>query len=430
MPSGKEKDTLETKSYKLSKSDVLLVRGPASVRAESKGISVLGTNLEINDKITVRKNKVLPFEANEDSSMIQLTLGEKGEALISHDKVGVGIWKDLQEKVFKSFESGKRRFMIIGETDSGKSTLTSYLANMALIRGLKTIIVDGDIGQGDLAPPGCIGAATVRDKIYDLRDLRAEVFGFLGFTSPRYVRDLMIERMKKIIYQIEEKEHDLCIINTDGYVVEEGMDHKIAMIKELEPDIVICFKEIDKELLKRLKDFDDTLIILAVDKPEGVVKSPSERSERRLSQYHRFLKDGRNLSVGLRRINLNFMEDFYEYNLSEIELKEISRKLSSNILSAKKSDNKIILFRSGMNDVIEMFGRFTIFNQNSLRGMFIGLGANDETLGFAQIDKMHQNLIITLNTNFKGKFDTLFLSTIRISPNFRNEAILPILKKS
>ncbi len=430
MPSGKEKGTLENKSYKLSKSDVLLVRGPASVRAESKGISVLGMNLEINDKITVRKNKVLPFEADEDGSMIQLTLGEKSEALISHDKVGVRIWKDLGEKVFKSFESGKRRFMIIGETDSGKSTLTSYLVNIALTRGLKTIIVDGDIGQGDLAPPGCIGAATVRDKIYDLRDLRAEVFGFLGFTSPRYVRDLMIERMKKIISQIEEKEHDLCIINTDGYVVEEGMDHKIAMIKELEPDIVICFKETDKELLKRLKDFDDAPIILAVDKPEGVVKSPSERSERRLSQYYRFLKDGRNLSIGLRRINLSFMEEFYKYNLSEIELKEISRKLSSSILFAKKSDNKTILFRSGMDDVIEMFGRFTIFNQNSLRGMFVGLGANDEVFGFAQIDRMHQNQIITLNTNFKGKFDILFLSTIRISSNLKNEAILPILRRS
>ncbi|MEM2955898.1 MAG: hypothetical protein QXM25_04190, partial [Nitrososphaerales archaeon] len=80
MPSGKEKGTLETKSYKLSKSDVLLVRGPASVRAESKGISVLGMNLEINDKINVRKNPVLRFETDEDCSMIQFTLGEKSEA--------------------------------------------------------------------------------------------------------------------------------------------------------------------------------------------------------------------------------------------------------------------------------------------------------------------------------------------------------------
>ena len=422
---------METRSYKLNKNDVLLVRGPASVRAESKGISVLGVNLEVSDKIIVRKNKILPFEADQDSSLIRVTLGEKSEAWISRDRVGVGIWRDLEEKVFKGFKSGKRRLMIIGETDSGKSTLTSYLSNIALMKGLRTIIIDGDIGQGDLAPPGCIGATIVLDKICDLRDLRAEIFGFLGFTSPRYVRDLMIRRMKKTISYIEEKEHDLCIINTDGYVAEEGIDHKIDMIKELEPDIVICFKEIDKELLKRIKDFDNAPTIICANKPEGVVKSPSERSERRLSQYYRFLRDGKNFGISLSRIKLSFMEDFYELNLSNIELKEISHKLSSNIYFAKKTiDNRMIVFRSNMNDLIEIFGRFTIFNQRSLRGMFVGLGVNGDVFGFAQITKLHPNQIITLNTNFKGKFDTLFLSGIRISPDLRNEVILPVVRKS
>ncbi|MEM3383148.1 MAG: Clp1/GlmU family protein, partial [Nitrososphaerales archaeon] len=210
MPLGKEKGTLETKSYKINKGEVLLVKGPASVKAESKGLSVLGIKMNIGEKIIIRKNKVLPFEADENGSLIQVTLGEKSEAWISHDKVGVALWKNLEERVFKNFELGKRRFMIIGETDSGKSTLTSYLANMALMRGLKTIIVDGDIGQGDLAPPGCIGATIVKDKIYDLRDLKAEIFGFLGFTSPRQIKGLVIERMKKIISRIEEKEHDIC----------------------------------------------------------------------------------------------------------------------------------------------------------------------------------------------------------------------------
>jgi len=419
---------LETKSYKLNKGEVLLVRGPASVKAESKGSSVLGIHIEIGDKIVVRKNKVLPFEADEDVSLI-VALGEKGESWITHDKVGMRIWKDLEEKVFTNFESGKRKLMIIGETDSGKSTLTSYLVNIALMRGLKVIIIDGDIGQGDLAPPGCIGATIVRNKIYDLRDLRAEIFGFLGFTSPRYVRDLIIKRMKKTISYIEEREHDLCIINTDGYVTDEGMDYKIDMVHELKPDIVICFKEIDKELFKRFKDFDNAPIVISADKPEGVVKSLSERSERRLSQYFRFLKDGKDLRIGLKRIKLSFMGDFYENNLSDIELKEIVQRLSSNILFAKRADNKMIVFRSDINDVIEISGRFTIFNQSSLKGMFVGLGSND-VFGFAQINKLHQNQIITINTNFKGKFDTLFLSTIRISPDLRNEAILPIVRKN
>lgn len=421
---------METKPYRLNKDDVLLVKGPASARAESNGLSVLGIKMKVGEKVIIRKNKVLPFEVDEDNSLIQVTLGEKSEAWISHNKVGVKLWKDLEEKVFKNFELGKKRFMIIGETDSGKSTLTSYLANMALMRGLKTIIIDGDIGQGDLAPPGCIGAAIVRDKIYDLRDLRADIFGFLGFTSPRYVKDLIIKRMKKTISYIEKKEHDLCIINTDGYVFDDGMNYKIDMIKELEPDIVICFKEIDKELLKRLEDFDNAPMMISANKPEGVVKSPTERNERRLSQYFRFLKDGKDLNISLRKIKLSFMEDFYECNVSDIELKEIARRFPLRISFAKKDDNKTILFTYDMNGAIKIYDRFIIFDQNSLKGMFIGLGLNDYVFGFAQIRKFYSNQIITLNTNFNGKFDTLFLSSIVISQNLRNEVILPIVRKS
>ncbi|MGQ9469662.1 MAG: Clp1/GlmU family protein [Nitrososphaerales archaeon] len=421
---------MEIRSYRLSKGEVLLVKGPASIMAESEGLSVLGASIKPEEKIIVRKSKVLPIETDEDESFIRVTLGEGGESQISHDRIGTKIWDDVKEKAFNNIGLGKRRLIIIGETDSGKSTLTSYLVNIALMKGLKVIIIDGDIGQGDLAPPGCIGAAIVRNKIYDLRDLRADIFGFLGFTSPRYVRDLIIKRLKKIISYIEKEEHDLCIINTDGYVADEGMDYKLDMVQELRPDIIICFKETDKELFKRLKDFDNVAIMISADKPEGIVKSLSERSERRLSQYFRFLKDGRDLSIGLGRIKLSFMGDFYENNSSNIELKEISHRLSSNILFAKRADNKIIVFRSDINDVIEIFGRFTIFNQSSLKGMFIGLGSNDDVFGFAQINKLHQNQIITLNTNFKGNFDTLFLSNIRISPNLRTEAILPIVKKS
>ncbi|MEM3437635.1 MAG: polynucleotide 5'-hydroxyl-kinase [Nitrososphaerales archaeon] len=422
---------MEIRSYKLNKSEVLLVKGPASVKAESKGLSALGVNMSIGEKIIVRKNKVLPFEVNEDNSLVQVTLGEKGESWVSYNKVGVRIWKDLEEKVLKNFQIGRKRIIIIGETDSGKSTLTSYLANKALMRGLKTIIIDGDIGQGDLAPPGCIGAILIKNKIYDLRDLEADILSFLGFTSPRYVRDLVIERMKKIISRIEEKEYDLCIINTDGYIVEEGMSYKVDMIKEFKPDIIICFKDTDKELFRRLKDFDNNSMVIVADRPEGVVKSSHERIERRLSQYYRFLKDGKDLNVSLNKMKLSFMKDFYEFNPSKIELEEFSHKLSSKIYFAKKTNNnKIIVFRSNFGDSVEIFDRFTIFNQNSLIGMFVGLGVNDDVFGFAQIRKLHPNQTITLNTNFKGKFDTLFLSSIRISLNLRNETILPIIRKN
>jgi len=420
---------LETRSYNLNKGEVLLVRGPAAVRAESKGSSVLGIRIEAGDKIVVKKNRVLPFEADESGSLIQVILGDIGESWITRDRVGMRIWNILGESIFTSLKPGKNKLMIIGETDSGKSTLTSYLANKALMRGLRAAIIDGDIGQGDLVPPGCTGASVVRNRIYDLRDLRADILGFVGFTSPSFlsVRDLIIKRMKELISYLEEREYDLCIINTDGYVADGGMDYKVDMIRELKPDIIICFKEIDKELLERLKDFENPPVVVPADRPEGIVKSISQRSERRLSQYFRFLKDGKDLSIDLKKLRLSFMGNLYDHNLSDLELKDQGFSLPEAGF-AKRADNKIIVFRSNMEDLVEVFDRSIIFNQGSLSGMFAGLGSGDYVAGFARIARLHPNQIITLNTNFKGKFDTLFLSTIRISQDLKTEAILPVVR--
>ncbi len=421
---------METRSYNLNKGEVLLVRGPAAVRAESKGTSVLGIRIEVGDKIVVKKNRVLPFEADENGTLIQVILGDRGESWITRDRAGMRVWSDLEESIFTNLKSGKNKLMIIGETDSGKSTLTSYLANIALMRGLRAAIIDGDIGQGDLVPPGCTGASVVRNKIYDLRDIRADILGFVGFTSPSLlsVRDLIIKRMNELISYLEEREYDLCIINTDGYVADGGMDYKVDMIRELKPDIIICFKEIDKELLERLKGFDNPPVVIPADRPEGIVKSISQRSERRLSQYFRFLKDGKDLSIDLKKIRLSFMGDLYEHNLSDLELKDQGFSLPAAGF-AKRADNKIIAFRSNMEDVVEIFDRSIIFSHGSLRGMFAGLGSGDDVSGFARIARLHPDQIITLNTNLKGKFDTLFLSTIRISPDLKTEAILPVVRR-
>jgi len=381
----------------------------------------------------VRKNKVLPFETKSDGTLIQVVLGERGESWITRDMVGVRIWKGLENLNLKP---GRNKLMIIGETDSGKSTLTSYLVNIALVRNLRTAVIDGDIGQGDLIPPGCIGAAVVKERVYDLRDLHADIMGFVGFTSPfsRYVRDLIVKRMKRIISYLEERGYDLCIINTDGYVSGEGMGYKLDMVRELKPDTVICFRGPDEELFENLKDFDNPPSMISVDRSEGIVKSASERNERRLSQYFRFLRDGKDMSVDLKKIRLDFMGIVYEHNLSDVELRESG--LSSpdmehnpSNLFAKGADDRVIVFRSNIEDVVEVSGRFTTFNRSSLEGMFAGLGSGGDVSGFARIIGLNQDQTLTLNTNFKGKFDTLFLGGIRLSPDLGTEDILQVVRR-
>jgi polynucleotide 5'-hydroxyl-kinase GRC3/NOL9 len=74
--------------------------------------------------------------------------------------------------------------MLAGGSDTGKSTLSTYLANVALAHGARPCMIDGDIGQGDLAPPAAIGAAALFRQVTDLREVSSSMFEFVGSISP------------------------------------------------------------------------------------------------------------------------------------------------------------------------------------------------------------------------------------------------------
>ena len=49
--------------------------------------------------------------------------------------------------------------VVLGATDSGKSTFCSYLTGKGIDTGIRTALVDADVGQSRVGPPGCIGWA-------------------------------------------------------------------------------------------------------------------------------------------------------------------------------------------------------------------------------------------------------------------------------
>ena len=115
--------------------------------------------------------------------------------------------------------------MLVGATDTGKSTLTIYLANMAILRGLVPCVIDGDIGQGDLAPPTAIGAAVLSKQVIDLRDVgttSSSMFEFVGSISPAGFEDLIAKKLRSLLDRISPRAN-ITIVNTDGYVSNGGV---------------------------------------------------------------------------------------------------------------------------------------------------------------------------------------------------------------
>lgn len=404
---------LMMQTYSLSEDEVLLVRGPAAVKA-GNGVSVLGAPIIPSSRVVVKRNKVLPFETSQGGSSLQVTFGEGGDAKVLHGGVGTKIWSEVAKGVLVD----GRKVMIMGKTDAGKSTLTTYLINRALLQNVKPAIIDGDIGQSDLAPPGCVGASVVKDYTCDLRDVEADFFGFVGFTSPRWAPHLVIRRMREALDRLEGK-YDLCIINTDGYVADEGMEYKARMMNDVGPDLVLVFRGCE-DLSERLREVSSPPRMMPVEGPEGIGKSPSERNERRLHQYLRFLKGAKQLEVDLRRVNLAFMGDVYG-EMAEGED-------PSTALIMKKAGLKVLAIIGESGDFVEVDDGITSFPLQSFRGMFVGLGQNGSILGFGQILRLYRSMTLSLRSPLRVPFDTLFLSGIRLSPDLQSEAVLPVIR--
>lgn len=69
--------------------------------------------------------------------------------------------------------------MVVGETDSGKSTLANILAAYAVRLGRCPTFVDLDVGQGMITVPGGIAAAAL-----DSNSISVEVRVFILFFPP------------------------------------------------------------------------------------------------------------------------------------------------------------------------------------------------------------------------------------------------------
>src|SRR2546430_16924292 len=73
---------------------------------------------------------------------------------------------------------------LIGATDVGKSTLTLEAANAAVRAGRRVAVLDTDLGQGEVGPPGTLGVVRLQNPVATLDEVRPRALAFVGDTMP------------------------------------------------------------------------------------------------------------------------------------------------------------------------------------------------------------------------------------------------------
>jgi polynucleotide 5'-hydroxyl-kinase GRC3/NOL9 len=224
-------------------------------------------------------------------------MGEHGECSQVNGSTIPPSWRDAAETLRHS-----RGFIVIlGDVDSGKSTLCTYLANTCIDHRVRTSIIDGDVGQAEIGPPTTTSSSSVSKHIFSLQELRPERSYFIGDISPSLVPNKLVQSIARLKDELSTRS-EITILNTDGWVRDEAVGHKLQLLNSLRPDFVLGLS-LDNELdpIFELQQYP-TLRLKASS--HARTRTREERKKAREEGYRRFLQNPKHLDLRLNTIKL------------------------------------------------------------------------------------------------------------------------------
>jgi polynucleotide 5'-hydroxyl-kinase GRC3/NOL9 len=225
-------------------------------------------------------------------------LGENGAYKQINGSTIPPTWREADDLLRQS----RGLAVILGDVDVGKSSLSTYLANVCFDHGIRTSIIDGDVGQADIGPPTTTSSSTVSNHILSLQDLRPERSHFIGDTSPATVSAKLIQSITHLKDEVRARS-EVAILNTDGWVKDEGaVSYKLQLLNSLRPNLVLGLSS-NNELDPILDRQQYTTLKLEASH-FAKTRTREERKKAREEGYRRFLQNPKHLDLKLNTIKL------------------------------------------------------------------------------------------------------------------------------
>lgn len=196
--------------------------------------------------------------------------------------------------------------LLIGGTDRGKTTFTTLVVRLLAGEFERVAIIDADIGQSEIGPPGTVGVAwATRDaaKLYDLKP--AAVF-FVGAFAPVAVALEQVVAVSQAVQWAKARGAQRILIDTTGFISGPAARRlKAAKAQASQPRLVIGIAR-DSELdgLVAVTGAVSGAETLLLPVPEAVGrKSSSLRQTRRLARLSQALLKSREVTLSLSQVS-------------------------------------------------------------------------------------------------------------------------------
>jgi len=396
--------------------DIYLFKGPCLLKINNGKFQAVGKVLESPERVTIPKGKSISVETVADGELM-VEFEEGGEREQLSERTIPDSWDRLAGELSRQ---GARIILILGETDTGKTFFSSYLANKLLDYGLKVGILDCDTGQSDIGPPGTIGLAVLDRQIVFPSEVEPTALYFTGSNSPAFHFMPSLVGLKRLVDRGLTLA-DILIIDTPGWV--QG-DRARALhrseIEMLSPDVIILLQR-SEELEHLVRNYPREKIVRLLVSKGVLSRNHEERKALREAMYKKYFKQAGYIELNLDEIQT---DRAYFKTGKEIKLEDI-QYLWAETLSGWEgvlvvtdeplSEEESIMIRreAGVSNLRNIVAG----NENNLLvGLLDSMG---EVLGIGIIDRIDyiaRKIKLFTPVRDKEKIRTIQFGSLRLTP--------------
>jgi len=197
--------------------------------------------------------------------------------------------------------------LILGPSDTGKTSLTAQLASALAARGERVAVVDADVGQSEIGPPTTVGLGRVTGALGRLGDAHVWALEFVGDTSPvRYIRETA-EATGRLVRKALAAGYDRVLVDTGGLVEGPlGLALKRAKIRAADPDLVLVLQRRDESepIARALESGARPRVVRLAPSPAAVRRTATRRREHRERMLREYFAQAATLTLSAARVPL------------------------------------------------------------------------------------------------------------------------------
>jgi len=193
--------------------------------------------------------------------------------------------------------------LILGASDTGKTTLTAALAKYLVSQAGKKDrvgIIDADIGQSHIGPPTTVGWALLDSPRVDFSELAVGGISFVGDITPVGHLLQLTAAIVQCVRQVSEAA-GLMIIDTPGFISGPAAAALWWTVQQiLKPKLILAVRHNDElsDILAGLHALD--LQLERIESPPQIRrKSPEDRRSYRQSRFAKYFQDSRLYNISL-----------------------------------------------------------------------------------------------------------------------------------